>query len=185
MPVKSEGSIGSLNWTPEERKQCAKESLEWYCPTCKQKIKDLLPPLRKKAPEEKNKYAEQVAQMHFHGVKVDKKSEGEERGSSEEASSTGEVVETASEDPTTLRRRGIRPVAQTGNPTVEENEGESRSDTTLPQETPAANQTTSSTTEEEFSMLSLRLKVMAAIMFVIMCSLMVRKICRLLRSFYY
>jgi ubiquitin-conjugating enzyme E2 J1 len=178
MPAKSEGSIGSLNWTPEERKQCAKESLEWSCPTCKQKIKDILPPLQKKVPGKKNKYADQVAQMHFHEIKVKKKSEGEERGSSEEASSTGNVVETAAEDPTTLRRRGIRPAAQAGNSTVEENGEESRTNSDASREVPTANQTTSSTTEIEFSPLTLRLQMMAVIMFVLMCALLFRKIYR-------
>lgn len=33
-PTKSEGAIGGLDWTDEERQKLALKSLEWQCPTC-------------------------------------------------------------------------------------------------------------------------------------------------------
>ncbi|CAG0912916.1 unnamed protein product [Notodromas monacha] len=43
MPTAGEGAIGSLDYSPEERKKLAKKSLEWSCPTCGG-IKDALLP---------------------------------------------------------------------------------------------------------------------------------------------
>ena len=41
MPSKSEGAIGGLNWTKDERQKCIKKSLSYSCPHCGP-IKDLI-----------------------------------------------------------------------------------------------------------------------------------------------
>ena len=70
MPSKSEGAIGGLNWTTEERKKCIKKSWTYSCQHCGL-VKDLIPPEKegtdvssKKKPP--NVYAEAISQMHFH-----------------------------------------------------------------------------------------------------------------------
>ena len=71
MPSKSEGAIGGLNWTKEERQKCIKKSLSYSCPHCGP-IKDLIPEecivVNEDGKEKasKNKYADAIAQMHFH-----------------------------------------------------------------------------------------------------------------------
>ncbi|XP_065908567.1 ubiquitin-conjugating enzyme E2 J1-like isoform X2 [Dysidea avara] len=42
MPSEGGGAIGSLDYTPEERKLLAKRSLEWVCSTCGAVVKDIL-----------------------------------------------------------------------------------------------------------------------------------------------
>ncbi len=71
MPSKSEGAIGGLNWTKDERQKCIKKSLSYSCPHCGP-IKDLIPEecivVNEDGKEKasKNKYADAIAQMHFH-----------------------------------------------------------------------------------------------------------------------
>ena len=41
LPSEGNGAIGALDWTPEERKKLAKESLNFVCPVCG-RVQDLL-----------------------------------------------------------------------------------------------------------------------------------------------
>ena len=43
MPSKSEGAIGGLNWTTDERKKCVKKSWTYSCQHCGL-VKDLISP---------------------------------------------------------------------------------------------------------------------------------------------
>jgi ubiquitin-conjugating enzyme E2 J1 len=69
MPSKSEGAIGGLNWSKEERKKCVKKSLSYKCPHCGS-IKDLVPAEANSdedgTKKSTNKYADAIAQLHFH-----------------------------------------------------------------------------------------------------------------------
>ncbi|XP_012606391.1 ubiquitin-conjugating enzyme E2 J1 isoform X2 [Microcebus murinus] len=46
MPTKGEGAIGSLDYTPEERRALAKKSQDFYCEGCGSAMKDVLLPLK-------------------------------------------------------------------------------------------------------------------------------------------
>ena len=70
MPSKSEGAIGGLNWTTDERKKCVKKSWTYSCQHCGL-IKDLIPPEKERDNVSSKKkppsvYAEAISQMHFH-----------------------------------------------------------------------------------------------------------------------
>ena len=69
MPSKSEGAIGGLNWTTDERKKCVKKSWTYSCQHCGL-IKDLIPLRRSGIVSSKKKapsiYAEAISQMHLH-----------------------------------------------------------------------------------------------------------------------
>lgn len=41
-PTKAEGAIAGLDWTDEERKRLARDSLDWQCPVCKCRMQDCL-----------------------------------------------------------------------------------------------------------------------------------------------
>ncbi|XP_022082000.1 ubiquitin-conjugating enzyme E2 J1-like [Acanthaster planci] len=58
MPTKGEGAIGSLDYTPEERKLLAKKSQDWTCPSCKKANKCILP---KETSSEKSKEMQREA----------------------------------------------------------------------------------------------------------------------------
>ncbi|EWM24769.1 ubiquitin-conjugating enzyme e2 j1 [Nannochloropsis gaditana] len=57
-PTEPKGAVGSLDWTPEERKRLAVESQSWCCARCGL-IKTLLPPLNTVFGEESGKEGEE------------------------------------------------------------------------------------------------------------------------------
>ncbi|CAI5733296.1 unnamed protein product [Hyaloperonospora brassicae] len=69
MPTKGEGAIGALDFSPDERKRLAKLSVDFKCETCG-RVAELLPELVAEKGDEKkpSKYAEQIAQLHIHGL---------------------------------------------------------------------------------------------------------------------
>ena len=115
-PTDGEGAVGALDWSARERKLLVPKSLTFFCPVCKKNNSELIPPLRcstassgggngggavgdqrkKSARKKKNKYAEQVAQMHFHratgNVELHTKSE---RQAKERATEQEQQPETA------------------------------------------------------------------------------------------
>ena len=83
LPTEANGAVGSLDWTDEERRRLAAESVKWCCPACGNAF-DLLPEL--KAPKEgaaeddaagaADKYATEIAQLNLHSVTSPKSSPG-------------------------------------------------------------------------------------------------------------
>ncbi|OQS02930.1 ubiquitin-conjugating enzyme E2 [Thraustotheca clavata] len=67
MPTKGEGAIGALDFTAEERKKLAQESVHWTCPQCGE-IKGLIPEETKHDKPVESKYASQIAQLHIHNM---------------------------------------------------------------------------------------------------------------------
>ncbi|KAK2156017.1 hypothetical protein NP493_2012g00018 [Ridgeia piscesae] len=66
MPTHGSGAIGSLDYTPEERKVLASKSLDWKCPQCGKVTETLLPVTE--ASKETTKEAEELAsQIAFQG----------------------------------------------------------------------------------------------------------------------
>ncbi|XP_030054960.1 ubiquitin-conjugating enzyme E2 J1 isoform X2 [Microcaecilia unicolor] len=66
MPTKGEGAIGSLDYTPEERKALAKKSQDFYCEGCGAHMKTVLHPLTldsnsSRADEEAKELARQIS----------------------------------------------------------------------------------------------------------------------------
>ncbi|XP_036172704.1 ubiquitin-conjugating enzyme E2 J1 isoform X3 [Myotis myotis] len=66
MPTKGEGAIGSLDYTPEERRALAKKSQEFCCEACGCTMKDVLLPLKSgsdssKADQEAKELARQIS----------------------------------------------------------------------------------------------------------------------------
>eukprot|EP00904_Undaria_pinnatifida_P003917 jgi/Undpi1/13526/HiC_scaffold_8.g03185.m1 len=78
-PSPSQGALGGLDWTPEERRKLVTTSKEWKCYKCGI-AKDLLPPLRPegsaegggggKAGSGANHYADQIKELHKLKVKT-------------------------------------------------------------------------------------------------------------------
>ncbi|ETV96289.1 hypothetical protein H310_10459 [Aphanomyces invadans] len=69
MPTKGEGAIGALDFTPEERKALALESVRWTCPQCGD-INALIPEEREREDATESKYASQIAQLHIHNMEA-------------------------------------------------------------------------------------------------------------------
>uniref|UniRef100_V9KEY5 Ubiquitin-conjugating enzyme E2 J1 n=1 Tax=Callorhinchus milii TaxID=7868 RepID=V9KEY5_CALMI len=62
MPTKGEGAIGSLDYTPEERKALAKKSQDFNCETCGSNVKlALLPSTTASIPSQADKEAKELA----------------------------------------------------------------------------------------------------------------------------
>jgi len=57
MPTKGDGAIGALDYTPEERVELAKKSMDWVCPTCGSQNSTALP---EETEEEKNALPEET-----------------------------------------------------------------------------------------------------------------------------
>jgi len=81
MPTPGQGTIGSLDYTPEERRLLARRSVDWSCPQCGVASALLLPPSTEKNEEEKEemekivqsvafKSEEEIAQMKKSSVDV-------------------------------------------------------------------------------------------------------------------
>ncbi len=118
MPSKSEGAIGSLNWTKEERQKCAKASHSFSCPTCGN-IKALLPPLKDKkraegdceeTGEKVSKYASQATELCFVSEKEDSAKMRKRRGgSSTEGEGEDKKQEVEDENKEGQKKRAARP----------------------------------------------------------------------------
>eukprot|EP00584_Thalassiosira_punctigera_P013895 CAMPEP_0172552826 /NCGR_PEP_ID=MMETSP1067-20121228/47211_1 /TAXON_ID=265564 ORGANISM="Thalassiosira punctigera, Strain Tpunct2005C2" /NCGR_SAMPLE_ID=MMETSP1067 /ASSEMBLY_ACC=CAM_ASM_000444 /LENGTH=370 /DNA_ID=CAMNT_0013340889 /DNA_START=25 /DNA_END=1137 /DNA_ORIENTATION=+ len=85
LPTPADGAIGALDWTSEERKKLAKESLKFRCPVCcceGETCADLLPELKAKGDEgekKKTKFQaeiEKLKMLQFHNHSFNEK-EGE------------------------------------------------------------------------------------------------------------
>jgi len=96
MPSKSEGAIGGLNWSKEERKKCVKNSLSYKCPHCGS-IKDLVPAEANSdedgTKKSTNKYADAIAQLHFHAPGSNANSKESGRKASKPSASVGNLKE--------------------------------------------------------------------------------------------
>ncbi|XP_063297387.1 ubiquitin-conjugating enzyme E2 J1 [Pelobates fuscus] len=65
MPTKGEGAIGSLDYTPEERKALAKKSQEFYCEACGVNLKSALLPLTSDSSADDREARELARQISF------------------------------------------------------------------------------------------------------------------------
>ncbi|XP_053317302.1 ubiquitin-conjugating enzyme E2 J1 [Spea bombifrons] len=65
MPTKGEGAIGSLDYTPEERRALAKKSQDYYCEACGVKMKAVLLPLSSASSSDDKEARELARQISF------------------------------------------------------------------------------------------------------------------------
>lgn len=65
MPTKGEGAIGSLDYTPEERKALAKKSQEYFCDACGTSMKTSLLPLSSESSQDDTEARELARQISF------------------------------------------------------------------------------------------------------------------------
>jgi len=65
MPTPGQGTIGSLDYTPEERRVLARRSVDWSCPQCGIASSLLLPPSKEKNEEEKEEMEKIVQSVAF------------------------------------------------------------------------------------------------------------------------
>lgn len=70
MPSPAQGMIGSLDYTPEERKILAKKSQSWRCPTCGPACSLLAPPGQEEAPGQAQEVKEIVESLQMKGEEV-------------------------------------------------------------------------------------------------------------------
>lgn len=115
MPTRSDGAIGGLDYTPEERKTLAKKSNTWSCPACGA-IKNLLKPVGHSGTKtEQQKKDEALAkQINFSKPKSPVKTDDKPESSAAKSDSPNEPkVSTESENISTppntdgLRQRYI------------------------------------------------------------------------------
>lgn len=116
LPTPGNGALGSLDWTPDERKALATESREWECAKCGL-AKALLPEPKERKNDEKNnptfdesknKYLEQVAQLHIHGVPPSPGKQGSS-GSDDYISSGGRTTPTTLDTSMTNQKQETLP----------------------------------------------------------------------------
>lgn len=84
MPTHGNGAIGSLDYTPEERKRLARKSQDYKCPVCGC-LKSVLLPLTAASKETTKEARELAQQIDFKGEKEKSKSESKEPDSSPQA----------------------------------------------------------------------------------------------------
>jgi len=100
LPTEGNGAIAALDWTPEERKRLAQQSQEWRCSKCGL-AKKLLPELQEHSIPKDNKYLEQIAQMHLHGLPEDlpkKASQSQITGQSETPVNESKEIDSSLQD---------------------------------------------------------------------------------------
>ncbi|TYZ60773.1 hypothetical protein PybrP1_005053, partial [[Pythium] brassicae (nom. inval.)] len=105
MPTKGEGAIGALDFSPEERRRLAKQSVHFSCDTCG-RVVDLLPELQADADaagaeKKPSKYAAQIAQLHMHSLEPAAASAepGEVSGDSADATTLDEPASPTASEP--------------------------------------------------------------------------------------
>lgn len=90
MPTHGAGALGSLDYTPEERKVLAKRSQDFVCPTCGC-INNVLKPVTEESKKTNEEARQLAAQMDF---KDEKEKNAALKSSSPEASSAEEIQST-------------------------------------------------------------------------------------------
>ena len=65
MPTMGEGAIGSLDYTPEERKLLAKKSISFACNVCKTINSNILPAETEKSEQVRAEARELASQIEF------------------------------------------------------------------------------------------------------------------------
>jgi len=101
MPTPGQGTIGSLDYTPEERRVLARRSVDWSCPQCGIASSLLLPPSKEKNEEEKEEMEKIVQSVAFKSeeeVAQMKKSSGDvgAKATSSETNPSGPVTASVS-----------------------------------------------------------------------------------------
>jgi len=101
MPTPGQGTIGSLDYTPEERRLLARRSVDWSCPQCGVASALLLPPSKEKNEEEKEEMEKIVQSVAFKSeeeVAQMKKSSGDvgAKATSSETNPSGPVTASVS-----------------------------------------------------------------------------------------
>ncbi|KAG9493244.1 hypothetical protein GDO78_001250 [Eleutherodactylus coqui] len=90
MPTKGEGAIGSLDYTPEERKALAKRSQDYFCGACGISMKSALLPLNSESSRDDKEDRELARQISFTAEPQD-----EQAASAEEATPSTPTVNTS------------------------------------------------------------------------------------------
>lgn len=106
LPTPADGAIGAIDWTSEERKKLAKESVKFRCPVCcaaDEMCVDLLPEIKAKGgnaeDKKKTKFQEEIEKLkmlQFQNHAVDEKEskkDGEEETSTKSKSAEGATEE--------------------------------------------------------------------------------------------
>lgn len=75
MPTHGAGAIGSLDYTPDERKILSKKSLSWKCSVCGN-VSDILKPLTDASKETSQEAKALASQINFQGEKGEKSNNG-------------------------------------------------------------------------------------------------------------
>jgi len=101
MPTPGQGTIGSLDYTPEERRVLARRSVDWSCPQCGVASSLLLPPskeINEEEKEEMEKIVQSVAFKSEEEVAQMKKSSGDvgAKATSSETNPSGPVTASVS-----------------------------------------------------------------------------------------
>lgn len=93
MPTRPGGAIGSLDYTPEERKVLAKKSQDWTCPACGS-INQILLERSAEQPQASQEAKDLAAQIQFQGEKSKSK-----EGECETSAATSASVEASTSSP--------------------------------------------------------------------------------------
>lgn len=115
MPTQGAGAIGSLDYTPQERKVLAKKSIDWRCNGCDVCIKTvLLETTGESSKEAEKEAAELAAQITFKGENEKEKATGERTetptsgsGTSQPQTSTPSQVNSTAGSPTGASPWGV------------------------------------------------------------------------------
>ncbi|TFJ86705.1 hypothetical protein NSK_001793 [Nannochloropsis salina CCMP1776] len=99
-PTEPKGAVGSLDWTPEERKRLAVESQSWCCARCGL-IKTLLPPLNTAVGEESGKEGEEGEEEGANGA--------ENNGGASESAASQEEARGEDEEDGGQKEGGVKP----------------------------------------------------------------------------
>jgi len=126
LPTPADGAVGALDWSSDERKRLAKDSLNFSCAKCG-KVVDLLPQLcqavKEKATE--NKFAKEIEALHAHQRR-------------NEASSSTNAPKPSSDDAagTATNDDEDTPAQNQDSPNAQTSDEQQREETALPQNEP-------------------------------------------------
>jgi len=131
LPTPSDGAIGSLDWTPLERKRLAKKSVNFVCPKCGPVCK-LIPQLTDNQSKNKgnvasnkpSKYEKEIESLH-HFQLLNEKKKNLTKTTKEETTATKEetkIVDDASKEKDNIHVQGTNVTTITSSPSVTESD---------------------------------------------------------------
>lgn len=128
LPTPAEGAIGALDWTSKERQRLAKQSVNYFCPTCGCKAIDLLPKLKLKSENEDDLAVKKQPSRFQKEIEQLRQWQSQEHAAAKEADERAEKLDETRKEDSASQDKESRSVEETPGSSNAVPNGQTKSD---------------------------------------------------------